>query len=72
MLRNIFLYLVSKGRIFFGVLFLAPVLSQFLNYNKIENIIGIPTLIPCLFIGFYGGYTLQLKVVGFNFENGFN
>ena len=61
MLRNIFLYLVSKGRIFFGVLFFAPVLSQFLNYNKIENIIGIPTLIPCLFIGFLWGLYATIK-----------
>tara|TARA_Y100001935_G_C17295348_1_gene505793 strand:- start:472 stop:669 length:198 start_codon:yes stop_codon:yes gene_type:complete len=61
MLGNIFLYLVSKGRIFFGVLFLAPVLSQFLNYNKIENIIGIPTLILCLFIGFLWGLYATIK-----------
>ena len=61
MLGNIFLYLVSKGCIFFGVLFLAPVLSQFLNYNKIENIIGIPTLILCLFIGFLWGLYATIK-----------
>ena len=61
MLGNIFLYLVSKGRIFFGVLFLAPVLSQFLNYNEIENIIGIPTLILCLFIGFLWGLYATIK-----------
>ena len=61
MLGNIFLYLVSKGRIFFGVLFLAPVLSQFLNYNEIENIIGIPTLIPCSFIGYLWGLYATIK-----------
>ena len=61
MLGSIFLYLVSKGRIFFGILFLAPVLSQFLNYNKIENIMGIPTLIPCLFVGFLWGLYATIK-----------
>ena len=61
MLEHIFLYLVSKGRIFFGVLFLAPVLSQFLNHNEIENIIGIPTLIPCFFVGFFWGIYATIK-----------
>ena len=68
MFSHIFLFLVSKGRIFFGVLFLAPLLSQFLNYNKIDSILGVPALIPCLFIGFFGVYMLQLKVNGFGFE----
>jgi len=40
---------------------LAPVLSQFLNYNEIENIIGIPTLVPCLFIGFLWGLYATIK-----------
>ena len=29
--------------------------------NKIENIIGIPTLIPCLFIGFLWGLYATIK-----------
>ena len=61
MFSHIFLFLVSKGRIFFGVLFLAPLLSQFLNYNKIESILGVPALIPCLFIGFFWGMYATIK-----------
>ena len=61
MFSHIFIYLVSKGRIFFGVLFLAPLLSQFLKYNKIESILGVPTLIPCLFIGFFWGLDATIK-----------
>jgi len=61
MFSHIFLFLVSKGRIFFGVLFLAPLLSQFLNYNKIDSILGFPALIPCLFIGFLWGLYATIK-----------
>ena len=61
MFSHIFIYLVSKGRIFFGVLFLAPLLSQFLNYNKIDSIFGVPALIPCLFIGFFWGLYATIK-----------
>ena len=46
---------------FFGVLFLAPLLSQFLNYNKIDSILGVPALIPCLFIGFIWGLYATIK-----------
>ena len=61
MFSHIFLFLVSKGRIFFGVLFLAPLLSQFLNYNKIDSILGVHALIPCLFIGFFWGLYATIK-----------
>jgi hypothetical protein len=61
MFAYIFLFLVSKGRIFFGVLFLAPLLSQFLNYNKIESILGVPVLVICLFIGFFWGLYATIK-----------
>ena len=61
MFSHILLFLVSKGRIFFGVLFLAPLLSQFLNYNKIDSILGVPALIPCLFIGFLWGLYATIK-----------
>ena len=55
MISRIFLYLVSKGRIFFGEFFLAPVLSQLLHYFELYEIMGIPSLLPCLFLGFFWG-----------------
>ena len=61
MFSHIFLFLVSKGRIFFGVLFLAPLLTQFLNYYKIESVLGIPALILCLLIGFFWGLYATIK-----------
>ena len=34
--------------------------KKYLN-NKIDNIMGIPTLIPCLFVGFLWGLYATIK-----------
>ena len=38
MIGSVFFYLVSKGKILFGIFFMAPVLSQLLSYNNIDII----------------------------------
>ena len=61
MISRFFLYLVSKGRILFGVFFLAPVLSQFLYYFEFHEIMGIPIILPCLFLGFFWGLYADIR-----------
>jgi len=61
MIGSIFLYLASKGRILFGVFFMAPVCSQLLNYNNIDKIFGIPSIISCLAVGFFWGLYANYK-----------
>jgi hypothetical protein len=61
MIASIFLYLLSKGKIIFGVLFMAPVFSQLLDYNNLDKIFGIPNIIPCLIIGFFWGLYANIK-----------
>jgi hypothetical protein len=66
MIGSVFFYLVSKGKILFGLFFMAPVLSQLLSYNNIDIIFGFPNIIPCFVIGFFGVCMLTSKDSGFN------
>ncbi|MAV62743.1 MAG: hypothetical protein CML82_01890 [Rhodobiaceae bacterium] len=61
MISSVFLYLVSKGKILFGIFFMAPVLSQLLSYSNIEIIFGFPNIIPCLVVGFFWGLYANIK-----------
>mgnify|MGYP001224437868 CR=1 len=61
MIGTMFLYLLSKGRILFGIFFMAPVFSQLLAYNDIYKIYGFPSIIPCLIVGFIWGLYANIK-----------